>query len=494
VWLSASSDRGRSFSPALQLAGTPDLSEDLHLCASDSAVYVAWTAEYVGELRIRHSLDHGATWPGSAVTIDHEPASSTGVVSPALACSGTDVFAVWLSPRNGKNDVYFNRSTDGGATWLAQDVRIETDSPGAAHSYAPQVTVTGSTVYVTWFDDREQFANNLPRINVSHDRGQTWLAQDVTISQTEGYATQTSLIADDNFVYLGYRSSAAQPTIASSSDHGATWTTHIPDLGSAPVLAAEGDHVWACWTRSDVWVASSSDAGQTWSPRVRVDHSPLNWHPAAAPQIAVHDGIVGVAWVDSRPFLFNNPDLYFTHSNPGGLTWPLYDVRLTTTPNQQPRDHRLVVLGDGFAALWNDGDVRFNIPHGVQPFGSGTPGTGGIEPSLRDTGATVLGSALDVQLEDGLGGAPAVWVLGVTETALPLAGGTLLVDPTATLAFLLDGAPGGAGAGGGSITLPMPNIYTTGAVGMKFLLQAVVLDPAATDSLSLTAALELWIG
>jgi hypothetical protein len=33
----------------------------------------------------------------------------------------------WRDTRNGRDDIYFNRSPDGGATWLIADVRLDTD-------------------------------------------------------------------------------------------------------------------------------------------------------------------------------------------------------------------------------------------------------------------------------------------------------------------------------------------------------------------------------
>jgi hypothetical protein len=99
------------------------------------------------------SLDSGSTWLPTDVRLDAEPA---GVVTckQQIAADGSSLCVVWEDSRNGSEDIYCNRSLDGGSTWLDADIRLDTDSAGAARSLRPVLTVAGSVVGATWRDFR----------------------------------------------------------------------------------------------------------------------------------------------------------------------------------------------------------------------------------------------------------------------------------------------------------------------------------------------------
>ncbi|MCK5804730.1 MAG: hypothetical protein KAI66_17965, partial [Lentisphaeria bacterium] len=83
-----------------------------------------------------------------------EPTAALGAHNSAqlaVACDGTDVVAVWLDRRNDpQGDLYGNRSSDGGATWLGADAAVATET---ASKVEPTVayggpTATGKRLYV----------------------------------------------------------------------------------------------------------------------------------------------------------------------------------------------------------------------------------------------------------------------------------------------------------------------------------------------------------
>jgi hypothetical protein len=82
-----------------------------------------------------------------------DPPGASESAPVALASSGTDVFVAYFDARNGlpsAQEVFFNRSLDGGGSWLAPDVRL--DTPGVAlHAVGPVIAAESSSVYV--FDD-----------------------------------------------------------------------------------------------------------------------------------------------------------------------------------------------------------------------------------------------------------------------------------------------------------------------------------------------------
>ena len=77
--------------------------------------------------------------------------------------------------------------------------------------------------------------------------------------------------------------------------------------------------------------------------------------------------------------------------------------------------------------------------------------------------------------------------------AIPILGGTLLVQPPVlTVALTLGGAAGQPGAGSGSVPLSLPN--NQALIGLRLNFQAMFVDPGAGSGVSMTNGLEAWIG
>src|SRR5436305_861988 len=69
----------------------------------------------------------GRTRSAGASPLDSGGAAIGGDDGSAVRCEGNNVFAAWIDDRSGGgNDVYFNVSTDGGNTWSADDVKLNT--------------------------------------------------------------------------------------------------------------------------------------------------------------------------------------------------------------------------------------------------------------------------------------------------------------------------------------------------------------------------------
>lgn len=115
------------------------------------------------------------------------------------------------------------------------------------------------------------------------------------------------------------------------------------------------------------------------------------------------------------------------------------------------------------------------------PYGLGTPGSGGFTPRLSSPQAWMGNAGFGFRIDAGLGGAPAVVALSAGRTFLPLGGLDVLVDPLnlfVTVPGALGGSPGVAGTG----TAFVP--FSTGAphpafAGFPFWSQAFVIDPGA---------------
>jgi hypothetical protein len=128
----------------------------------------------------------------------------------------------------------------------------------------------------------------------------------------------------------------------------------------------------------------------------------------------------------------------------------------------------------------------------VASYGAGLAGSGGFVPTLTASGCPDLGSTLTVQVTGGLGGAPALLLLGSAPAAQPKWGGTLLVSALVGVPLVLSG-PGGVG-GAGSATLAGSVPGDSSALGVSAFLQLLVADSGAPAGVALSAGLKLQIG
>jgi hypothetical protein len=137
------------------------------VASEGSSVFVVWEDSRSGskDIYFSRSADRGRTWLAADVRLDTDPAGSASSVNPRIAVSGQLVCVVWEDLRNGAGDIYLRRSLDGGINWLPVEVRLDTDPLGAAASSNPQLLLAGTTIYVAWMDGR-----NEPQTSTSHDR------------------------------------------------------------------------------------------------------------------------------------------------------------------------------------------------------------------------------------------------------------------------------------------------------------------------------------
>ena len=74
-----------------------------------------------------------------------------------LACNEFGAFVVWEDIRDGElenHQIYFNRSLDGGETFLAEDLRIEASDPdGDTMSLEPSIAAAGERLSIAWYDN-----------------------------------------------------------------------------------------------------------------------------------------------------------------------------------------------------------------------------------------------------------------------------------------------------------------------------------------------------
>ncbi|MDJ0520758.1 MAG: sialidase family protein [Planctomycetota bacterium] len=322
-----------------------DLSFGPEICCDGLRTYVVWYDRRNENLDIyfNRSLDGGVTWLEEDVRLDTDLPGAAISNIPRICCSGDAVYVVWYDERSGEPDIHFNRSLDAGATWLAQDVRLDTDLPGVAASREPVICCAGSKVYVAWSDKRDGTWDI--RFNRSLDGGSSWLPDDVRIDTDPGTlptdgAEEPVICCAGDAVYVAWIGDAggtgAGVRFAASLDAGTTWPqaeTPVSDAAAfafRPRMACSGSNVYVVWTDIRVGIPHvvfnrSLDGGASWLPDDRQIDDGVT--AARWPHLCAEGLRAYVVWSDERhsppPFPEFQPttDVYFDCTEDGGTTW-----------------------------------------------------------------------------------------------------------------------------------------------------------------------------
>jgi hypothetical protein len=121
-------------------------------------------------------------------------------------------------------------------------------------------------------------------------------------------------------------------------------------------------------------------------------------------------------------------------------------------------------------------------------YGQSFAGTGGALPVLGAVGPFRPDLPFELRVRGGLGGAPAVLLIGPSAANEPSLGAVRYVDWTWFGVYTLDGGLGVPGEGGLDLAFPP---LGPGVAGVSAYAQVVVFDPAGPTGLSRTQGLEL---
>lgn len=273
---------------------TPEITGD-----DSGNVYVVWSDNRNNgtyDIYFNRSGDSGKNWPTSDIRLNTDPTGSYSSNNARISCNNNGhVYVVWSDNRHGKPDIYFNSSTDYGASWRG-DIRLDSDAPGLEESKYPEISCdNGDYVYVTWYVDRSGGGNIY--FNRSDDSGTSW---------------KTTQSLDD---YDASGSISLLPQISSDN----------------------GGHVYVTWYdyrngSSDIYLNYSGNNGESWLGNTRLNTSAQGASSSHSPRITSNDiGDVYVVWADRRN---GAPDIYLNRSSDHGKTWiqpPKSDIRVDTT-------------------------------------------------------------------------------------------------------------------------------------------------------------------
>ncbi len=321
IYYKRSTDGGVSWGADTRLTNNSANSWYPSVSVSSSVVHVVWQDNRDGNEAIyyKRSTDGGLSWG-----TDTRLTSNSGYsLSPSGAVSGSEVHVVWYEGRDGNNEIYYKRSSDGGISWGA-DTRLTND---IADSYGSSVSVSGSVVHVAWQDKRD--SNYEIYHKRSTDAGISW-GTDTRLTNNPALSRYPSLSASGSIVHIvweDYRGSDFNIYYKRSTDGGTSWTADIPltlDLGDSyhPSLSVSGSVLHAVWSdnrdgNSNIYYKRSTDAGISWQA-----DTPLtsNFATAVSVSVSVSDQVVHAVWQDNRE---GNYEIFYKRNPTGNSEFTL---------------------------------------------------------------------------------------------------------------------------------------------------------------------------
>ncbi len=313
-------------------------------------VHTIWADNRDGiwEIYYKNSSDAGISW-GLDLRLTNAP---IGSIYPSLTVSGGFLHIAWMDGRDGNPEIYYKRSTDGGASWSG-DTRL-TDN--LSFSAFPCIASIGSTVYVVWEDDRD--GNYEIYYKKSTDNGSTW-GTDTRLTYASAYSGDQVIALSGLNVHIAWydeRDGNSELYYKRSTNGGVSWSadtriTIDPGLSQSPCIAASGSFVHIFWDEDrdlngEVYYIRSTNEGAGWEPPIRLTYdSAWSWNPS----VAVSNNNVHVVWCDDRD---GNQEIYYNRSSDAGISWGT-ETRLTNAI-ENSRGQSIAVADTIVHVLWHD--------------------------------------------------------------------------------------------------------------------------------------------
>jgi len=306
IVLQKSTDGGKTWTDGNSIGKNEPAQQDKEWATTHpktGQLYVTWTEfdkygsdkpSHKSRIRFARSTDNGITF-SEAISISElegdavdDDKTTEGAV-PAVDING-NIYVAWAY----KDNIYFDKSTDGGKTWLKNDKIIATQTEGWTQNIPdigrcnglPVTAVDNSNsksqgaIYINWTDQRNGTANTDVFIKKSIDKGETWseaikVNQDQT--QTHQFFSWMSIDPITGYIYIvyydrsRYTNTQTDVVLAISKDGGRNFSNEIISespftptkevfFGDYNNIAAYNGIIRPIWTRYEkgklsIWTA-----------------------------------------------------------------------------------------------------------------------------------------------------------------------------------------------------------------------------------------------
>jgi hypothetical protein len=325
-----STDGGNTWSDGTYVGMNGEKNQDKPGCSIDlthspysNRIYISWTQfdHYASEdpkdstrIMFAYSTDGAATW-STPVRLDHSAGDCLdgdntleGAI-PAVGPNG-QVYVAWAGPLG----LVFNKSLDGGKTWLPREKKLEPiiggwdyDITGIDRCDGLPITSCDAsngpykgTIYVNWSDQRNGSDNTDIWMIKSNDEGNTW-SKPIRINNDTGVSQQfmSWLTVDQKTGYLyclyydrrNHHGDTTDVYLAVSKDGGNSFTnfrindhSFKPDkidfFGDYICVRSMGDIVRPLWMqlskhKLSIWTALLNNSDLDWATYKRSSGAPI---------------------------------------------------------------------------------------------------------------------------------------------------------------------------------------------------------------------------
>ncbi len=479
IFFRRSTDGGATFSSAMSQPATQGA-----LMAVDPAgkIYLAWTANDssgIARLVFSRSLDGGATF-SNPLTISN-PSVTAIPGATALDASG-NINVAWTeaAPPQGPDTIYFSRSTDGGTTFSSPSQ--VTNSSGPMFRVAGLAVDASGSIHVLWTDVLGGQTDTF--LNLSSNGGATFAAENFQAGVSD-FAQSAQLALDARGgINVVWHTGDGNPVVnfARSADEGASFATQniagndFSDPSPAAMATDSSGNINIVWTQAGVPSAPggllftrSTDSGQTFSTHQQIAGT------GGQNVTAVVDsaGNIYTAW--SQLVATGNGDIFFSRSTAPPVPAPsLSSVSLSPSSVTGGNVAASTVSLSGPAAAGGTAVLlsSSNLAVASVPASVTVPaGTSSAEFSVT---TSAVATATSISISASFNGVTQTSTLTVVPTALA----SLTLNPTSVTS-------GSSSTGTVTLTGPAPNggiVVALSSSNGKVAVPANVTVPAGSSS------------
>jgi hypothetical protein len=327
--------------------------------APSGSVHVVWDDDTTGVSQIyyKKSTDGGATWAAS----QRLTWSSTGSQSGAIAVDSTGrLHVIWvelLGPWPYNEEIYYRMSTDAGNTWTSSRRLTWTSDDSSRPEMA---SYSSAGVHVVWQDystgDWDIYYKK------STDGGDTWTSSKrLTWSSAGTWNPSIAMDSSGNphVVWDDTTPGNGEIYYKNSPDGGAAWTssqrlTWNSGTSAFPAIAVDpSDNLHVVWFDNtpgnfEIYYRMRPYKGAPWKASQR-----LTWNSgtSSGPRVAADSfGHLHVVWSDNTP---GNEEIYWKTSADGGASWSVVQ-RLTSNSGDSESPRIVVDSSDNLHVIWDD--------------------------------------------------------------------------------------------------------------------------------------------
>jgi len=222
IYCVRSTNGGQSFGSEVRVSDSGGVQWPTPVVGTDGTLYIAWVDYNSSAIKLDRSYNGGQSF-GSDITVTSVYAAQTDLNGgitvfgyPAMDADITgglydgNLYMAYMSRQGSDYDIYFRRSTTGGANWSAA-VRLNDDAPNNGRDqFHPWLVVSpDGVINVIFYDRRNDPSNFLMDIyfTQSFDGGLTWADNQriTTVSSNPNAGLRAGLIGE----YIGLAASSA---------------------------------------------------------------------------------------------------------------------------------------------------------------------------------------------------------------------------------------------------------------------------------------------